>query len=75
MLKIPQSKNFMPLITAVFILSVFVGVILSIVIKYWLIKNIEIIKNIQYSQENKRLEKLLDSHSLDRFGTAPRPKR
>lgn len=55
-----KDKNFAPLIAAVFILSVFIGIILSIVIKQWLVANIDFVKSIQTKEESKQFEKLLD---------------
>lgn len=59
-LELHKDKNFIPLLTAVFILSIFVGIILNVIIKYWLISNIDVVKSIQSGQESKKLEKLLD---------------
>lgn len=58
-----ENKNFVPLLIAVFVLSVFVGIITSILIRQWLIKNMDLLKQIQYQQEVKQIDKLLEKYN------------
>lgn len=59
-----KDKKFYHLVVAVFILSVFTGVTLSLVLRFWYAANLEAIKEIQRKEEGRRLERLLDKVSL-----------
>ena len=62
-LSVKSLKNSLPLMIAVFLLSVFAGIILSIIIRQWLISNMKIIKQTQAKEESQRLDLLLDKFS------------
>lgn len=57
-----MNKNNPPLILAVFILSVLLGVLQGVVVNYWYNRNISLIKQIQAKDETYRLEQLLDQN-------------
>lgn len=58
--ELKKSSSFM---LAVFILSVFAGVILSIIVKQWVLSNINIVKQTQAKEETNRLNLLLDKYN------------
>ncbi len=55
-----DEKKFMPLVVSVFILSIFAGLFLTVIVRKWMIGSVEVIKKIQAQDESRRLEKLLD---------------
>lgn len=58
-----ENKKQLPLITAIFFLSIFAGVLLSIIIQQWLFSHIDIVNAIQTKEEELLLEKTLDQYS------------
>lgn len=52
------------LILATFSLSLFAGIILSLVIQQWFFSNFEVIKKIQAKEEETILENTLDKYNF-----------
>ncbi len=56
-------RELFPLLTAIFILSIFAGVLLNIVIKHWVLTNIDVIRRAQAKEEALKIEKLLNRYN------------
>ena len=59
----PKTKNktHTPLLISVFILSIFIGVFLSLLIKYWTENNPSYMNKIQAQEESARIDYLLNN--------------
>lgn len=55
-----DPRKFIPLIIATFVLSIFAGILLSLVVRQWMLSNIEVIKRVQAREEALKIERLLD---------------
>lgn len=62
-LSVKSLKDSLPLMIAVFLLSIFAGIILNIVIRQWFASNTKLIKQIQAKEESQRLDFLLEKFS------------
>lgn len=63
-IQVQTKKNLTYLLFSVFVLSVFLGVILNMVIRYWFARKLQIAITTQRFYEAERLEKLLNSYSF-----------
>lgn len=59
-----SANHQLPLIFAIFSLSIFAGIILSLIIQQWLFSNIDIVKKIQAKEEEAILEQTLSRYSF-----------
>ena len=57
-----HGKSQLPLIIATFLLSIFSGILLSIIIQQWLFSHFDIVKKIQAQEEQLLLEQTLDQY-------------
>lgn len=55
-----EEKKFIPLIISIFILSIFIGIFITLTVRKWMVTNFDIVNKIQAQEESRRLEKLLD---------------
>lgn len=55
-----EEEKFFPLIISVFILSIFIGILLTVTVRKWLVSNFEVVQKIQAQEESRRIEKLFD---------------
>lgn len=61
---IVKNKKHIPLVISVFILSIFIGIFLSLLIKYALEKNPSLMGKIQAQEETERLDYLLETGTI-----------
>lgn len=55
-----EEEKFIPLIISIFILSIFIGIFITLTVRKWMVSNFDIVKKIQAQEESRRLEKLFD---------------